>query len=78
MRAAGVKRDPCSAAVAVAVPVAMASSVVDDNDLDPAKFLQSVRELSDRREREDLERFRKLEEDIAQGRQQRLERKLGT
>lgn len=53
------------------------ASTVDESDLDPAKFLQSVRELSDKREREDLERYRKLEEEIAQGRQLRLERKLG-
>ncbi|GAB7361829.1 hypothetical protein MBLNU230_g1871t1 [Neophaeotheca triangularis] len=47
----------------------------DDNDLDPAKFLQSVRELSHQREREDSERYRKLEEEVEKGRQERLARR---
>lgn len=49
----------------------------DDSDLDPAAFLQSVRELSAKREREDNERFRKLEEEIEKGRQERLARRAG-
>lgn len=49
----------------------------DDDDLDPAKFLQSVRELSHQREREDSERFRKLEEEVEKGRQERLARRAG-
>lgn len=49
----------------------------DDDDLDPAAFLKSVRELSEKREREDNERFRKLEEDIEKGRQDRIRRKEG-
>jgi hypothetical protein len=48
-----------------------------DDDLDPAAFLKSVRELSEKREREDNERFRKLEEEIAVGRQERLARRQG-
>lgn len=50
---------------------------VDDDDLDPAAFLKSVRELSEKREREDNERFKKLEEDIEKGRQERLARRAG-
>lgn len=49
----------------------------DDDDLDPAKFLQSVRELSHQREREDSERYRKLEEEVEKGRQERLARRAG-
>jgi len=48
-----------------------------DDDLDPAAFLKSVRELSEKREREDNERYRKLEEEIALGRQERLARRKG-
>lgn len=50
---------------------------VDDSDLDPAAFLKSVRELSEKREREDNERFRKLEAEIEKGRQERLARRAG-
>ena len=32
--------------------------------MDPAAFLKSVRELSEKREREDAERVRRLEEEI--------------
>ena len=49
----------------------------DDTDLDPAAFLKSVRELSEKREREDNERYRKLEEEIEKGRQERLARRAG-
>ena len=49
----------------------------DDSDLDPAAFLKSVRELSEKREREDAERYRKLEEDIERGRQERAARRAG-
>ncbi|KAK5708226.1 hypothetical protein LTR97_000766 [Elasticomyces elasticus] len=43
----------------------------DDQDLDPAVFLKSIRELSERREREDLERYRKLEEEVERSRAKR-------
>lgn len=49
----------------------------DEDDLDPAAFLKSVRELSAKREREDNERFRKLEQEIEKGRQERLARRAG-
>ena len=50
---------------------------VSESDLDPAAFLRSVRELSEKREREDAERFRKLEEDIERGRRERAVRRAG-
>lgn len=49
----------------------------EGDDLDPAAFLKSVRELSEKREREDNERYRKLEEEIEKGRQERLARRVG-
>jgi len=47
------------------------------DDLDPAAFLKSVRELSEKREREDNERYRRLEEEIEKGRSERLARREG-
>ena len=46
-----------------------------EDDLDPAAFLKSVRELSEKREKEDNERVRRLEEEIEKGRQRRLARR---
>ncbi|KAK0936280.1 hypothetical protein LTR29_012118 [Friedmanniomyces endolithicus] len=55
---------------------ASASHHDDNEDLDPAKFLKSIRELSERREREDLERFRKLEAEVEKSRAERARKKL--
>lgn len=44
---------------------------------DVQEFLKRIRELSERKEREDAERTRKLEEDILEGRRQREARRLG-
>ncbi|KAK3725500.1 hypothetical protein LTR37_000470 [Vermiconidia calcicola] len=52
-----------------------AQRAADESDLDPAAFLKSVRELSEKREREDAERYRKLEEEIEKGRQERAARR---
>lgn len=52
-------------------------SRIDESDLDPAAFLKSVRELSEKREREDSERVRRLEEEIEKGRQERARRREG-
>lgn len=52
-------------------------NINDQDDLDPAAFLKSVRELSEKREREDNERFRKLEQEVEKGRQERLARRAG-
>lgn len=49
----------------------------DESDLDPAAFLRSVRALSEKREREDAERYRKLEEEVERGRRQRAARRAG-
>ncbi|KAK0801453.1 hypothetical protein LTR02_002885 [Friedmanniomyces endolithicus] len=60
-----------------APPSATTHASHDDNeDLDPAKFLKSIRELSERREREDLERFRKLEAEVEMSRAERARKKL--
>lgn len=40
-------------------------------------FLQRIRELGDRRDKEDEERNRKLEEEIIQGRKERQARRAG-
>ena len=48
-----------------------------DSDLDPKAFLQTVRELSDKRQKEDNERYEKLEAEIIQDRNARLSRRLG-
>lgn len=49
----------------------------NESDLDPQAFLQSVRELSAKREREDEERYRKLEEEVNKGREERAARRAG-
>lgn len=66
-----------AASPAAAATSTSASQRADDSDLDPAAFLKSVRELSEKREREDAERYRKLEEDIERGRQERAARRAG-
>ena len=40
-------------------------------------FLQRIRELGDKRDKEDEERTRKLEEEILQGRRERQARRAG-
>ncbi|PNS17366.1 hypothetical protein CAC42_7049 [Sphaceloma murrayae] len=47
-----------------------------DADLDPQAFLKTVRDLSDKRQREDNERYERLEAQILQDRTARLERKM--
>lgn len=48
-----------------------------DSDLDPNAFLQSVRELKEKRQKEDNERYEQLEAQILQDRELRQTRKLG-
>ena len=55
----------------------MASVVNDDGSEDVADFLERIRELGDRRNKEDKERTRKLEEEILQGRKEREARRAG-
>ena len=47
-------------------------------DDDPAAFLQSIRELTAKREREDEERYRKLEEEVKRSREERAARRAGS
>ncbi|KAK3113592.1 hypothetical protein LTR53_008977 [Teratosphaeriaceae sp. CCFEE 6253] len=56
-------------------PPSDAASNRDNDDLDPASFLKSIRELSERREQEDLERYRKLEEDVERSRAERAKKR---
>lgn len=56
---------------------ATTSSAAQDSDLDPAAFLKSVRELSEKRDREDVERFRQLEEKVQKEREERAARRAG-
>ncbi len=65
-------QDPC-----LTMSSTPASTSNADDDLDPAAFLKSMRELSENREREDAERYRKLEEEVAQGRRERAARRAG-
>ncbi|KAF2860156.1 hypothetical protein K470DRAFT_258126 [Piedraia hortae CBS 480.64] len=46
-------------------------------DDDPSAFLQSIRELTEKRDREDEERFRKLEEEVKKSREERAARRAG-
>lgn len=54
-------------------------SVVTENDgsEDVNDFLMRIRELGDRRDKEDEERARKLEEEIILGRKERQARRAG-
>ncbi|KJY01106.1 hypothetical protein TI39_contig303g00022 [Zymoseptoria brevis] len=56
-------------------PTQRQRDAANESDLDPAAFLKSVRELSEKREREDAERFRKLEEEVQRGREERAARR---
>ncbi|KAF2717286.1 hypothetical protein K431DRAFT_349672 [Polychaeton citri CBS 116435] len=50
----------------------------DNSDLDPAAFLESISQLKSKREEEDNERLRKLEEEIEKGRKERAARRAGS
>ena len=53
------------------------SRIDADGSEDVADFLERIRELGDKRDREDEERTRKLEEEILQGRKERQARRAG-
>ncbi len=55
----------------------MVEAVLDDGSEDVNDFLRRIRELDDKRNREDEERTRKLEEEILKGRQERQVRRAG-
>jgi hypothetical protein len=54
----------------------MSSSAVDGSE-DVNDFLQRIKELNDKRDQEDEERNRKLEEEILQGKKERQARRAG-
>lgn len=54
------------------------SKEMDDDSEDVNDFLKRIKELGDKRDREDAERTRKLEEDILQGRREREARRQGS
>lgn len=49
----------------------------NDSSEEVNEFLQRIRELGEKRDREDEERTRKLEEEILQGRKERQARRAG-
>jgi hypothetical protein len=53
------------------------SSAAPDGSEDVSDFLQRIKELGDKRDQEDEERNRKLEEEILQGRKERQARRAG-
>ncbi|KAL9119677.1 MAG: hypothetical protein Q9187_003770 [Circinaria calcarea] len=55
----------------------MATMAESDGSEDVNDFLQRIRELGDKRDKEDEERTRKLEEEILQGRKERQARRAG-
>ena len=55
----------------------MSTTVESDGSEDVNDFLQRIRELGDKRDKEDEERTRKLEEEILQGRKERQARRAG-
>ena len=44
----------------------------DSKEIDPSEFVQRIQRLGDQRDREDAERVKKLEEELIQGRSERL------
>ena len=55
----------------------MSMMAESDGSEDVNDFLLRIRELGDKRDKEDEERTRKLEEDILQGRKERQARRAG-
>jgi len=47
------------------------------DDVDPSDFVQRIQALSKKRDEEDAERFRNLEEQIQRDREERLARRAG-
>lgn len=52
-------------------------AAADSGSEDVQDFLERIKELGDRRDQEDEERNRKLEEEILQGRKERQARRAG-
>lgn len=49
----------------------------EPREVDPSEFVQRIRRLGDQRDHEDAERVKKLEEELLQGRSERLARRAG-
>lgn len=47
------------------------------DEIDPSEFVQRIRQLGEQRDQQDAERVKKLEEDLLQGRSERLARRAG-
>jgi hypothetical protein len=59
------------------ISVNMSGSTADSGSEDVNDFLQRIKELGDRRDQEDEERNKRLEEEILQGRKERQARRAG-
>jgi hypothetical protein len=46
-------------------------------EIDPSEFVQRIRQLGEQRDQQDADRVRKLEEELIQGRSERLARRAG-
>lgn len=46
-------------------------------EIDPSEFVQRIRQLGEQRDQQDAERVKKLEEELMQGRSERLARRAG-
>lgn len=55
----------------------MSSGTINDSSEEVNNFLLRIRELGDKRDKEDEERTRKLEEEILKGRKEREARRAG-
>ncbi len=69
--------NPSSAFTVSNKPFLRGTMATADGSEDINDFLLRIRELGDRRDREDEERTRKLEEEILQGRKERQARRAG-
>lgn len=47
------------------------------DEIDPSEFVQRIRQLGEQRDQQDAERVKKLEEELIQGRSERLARRAG-
>jgi hypothetical protein len=47
------------------------------DEIDPTEFVQRIRQLGEQRDQQDAERVKRLEEELIQGRSERLARRAG-
>lgn len=47
------------------------------DEIDPSEFVQRIRQLGEQRDQQDAERVKRLEEELMQGRSERLARRAG-